>query len=118
MPKPKLHPPTIEFDKVCEAIEQAAHDARAAAGRGEWRRAAGELETARCLAQDAGRAARALMGAPAGYVIRVAWISPTEGYEYRVSLMGHDEVLAYRKSERAAVNFANRHADDTQQRPA
>lgn len=102
--------PLGEFGELCEKIAQAVHDAQAAAGRGDWRRATGEMSTARHLARDAERSASALVGVPAGYTIRVAWISPMEGYEYRVSLMGQDEVLAFRKSERAAVNFANRHA--------
>ncbi len=43
-----------------------------------------------------------------GYTIRVKWISPAEGFEYRISLMGDEEVLAYRKSARAAFNFIMR----------
>ena len=47
---------------------------------------------------------------PSGYAIHVVWIGPLEGYEYRVYLMGTPNVLAYRKSWKAAVGFARRHS--------
>ena len=45
-----------------------------------------------------------------GYTIRHRWIGPVERWEYRVSLLGNGEVLAFRKSKRAAFNFIIRHA--------
>ena len=43
---------------------------------------------------------------PENYVIRVKWVGPLEGTEYRVYLRGGDEMLAVRKSWQAAVNAA------------
>lgn len=40
-----------------------------------------------------------------GFTIRSQWISPMERVEFRVSRLGVEKVLAYRKSERAAYNF-------------
>jgi len=48
-----------------------------------------------------------------GYTIHVRWISPVEGYEYRVSKIGatpDEPVLAYRKTARAAFNFIIRNS--------
>jgi hypothetical protein len=48
-----------------------------------------------------------------GYTIHVKWISPVEGYEYRVSKIGDtpdEHILAYRKSARAAFNFIVRNS--------
>src|SRR6266540_482219 len=42
-----------EFEELCDKIEVAAREAVAAAGRGNWRRAAVELDAAAYLARDA-----------------------------------------------------------------
>ena len=46
-----------------------------------------------------------------GYSIRVSWIGPVEKFEYRVSQIGQKEILAYRKSSRAAFNFIKKDVD-------
>jgi hypothetical protein len=46
-----------------------------------------------------------------GYTITSKWISPNEGYEYRLHKLGQEKVLAYRKSERACYNYAVRLID-------
>ena len=51
-----------------------------------------------------------------GYSIRDVWIGPVEGTEYRVAYTGFPEILAFRKSARAAFNFIKKHIEK-QSRP-
>lgn len=44
----------------------------------------------------------------AGYAIRSRWISPREGYEHGIYLLGAEFPIAILKSERACYNFIRR----------
>lgn len=45
-----------------------------------------------------------------GYTIRSSWISPQEGYEYRLSHIGESKVIAFRTTMRGCYNAAKKHA--------
>lgn len=49
-----------------------------------------------------------------GYVIRSTWISPYEGFEYRLSEVGKESVLRFAASARACFNCAKRMIEKTE----
>ena len=45
-----------------------------------------------------------------GYTVRSSWISPEEGWEYRLSHIGEEKVIAFRTTMRGCYNAAKKHA--------